>query len=66
MKETKSEIYKIFKESLKESIFDCNKRSLSIEIDTAVKKRSIFTPCIKRRKYIRIAKRIYFIESGFS
>lgn len=38
MKEIKSEIYKIFKESLKESIFDCNKRSLSIEIDTAVKK----------------------------
>jgi hypothetical protein len=42
MKETKSEIYKIFKESLKESIFDCNKRSLSIEIDTAVKKSAVY------------------------
>lgn len=40
MRETKPEIYKIFKKSLDEPIFNCNynKYSLSIKIDTAVKK----------------------------
>ena len=42
MKETKSEIYKIFKKSLDEPIFSCNKRSLSVKIDTAVKKSAVY------------------------
>ena len=42
MKETKSEIYKIFKNSLNETIFNCNKYPLNIKIDTAVKKSSIY------------------------
>lgn len=44
MKETKSEIYKIFKKSLDEPIFsyNCNKYSLSLKIDIAVKKSAIY------------------------
>lgn len=42
MKETKSEIYKIFKKSLNEPFFNCNKRLLSVKIDTAVKKSAIY------------------------
>ena len=66
MKETKPEIYKIFKKSLNEPFFNCNKRLLGVKIDTAVKKCNIFTSYIKRRKHGRIAKRIHFIESEFS
>ncbi len=42
MKETKPEIYKIFKKSLNEPFFNCNKRLLSVKIDTAVKKSAIY------------------------
>lgn len=66
MKETKSEIYKIFKKSLDEPIFSCNKRSLSVKIDTAVKKSAVYLlHAIKEGNMAELQKEYTLLKANF-
>lgn len=66
MKETKPEIYKIFKKSLNEPFFNCNKRLLGVKIDTAVKKSAIYLlHTLKEGNMAELQKEYTLLKANF-